>query len=214
MGTRKNTEIVLEEFKAKHGDRYDYRESVYLNARTKIGIGCRKHGIFYMLPTNHLRGQNCPACRKSDHEEVICKLIKIHKNKYDYSLLDFKNLTDKVKIICPTHGVFEQNLQDHLKGHKCPKCRGLYRTKWEVIKLFENIHNRRYSYEKMGDSFKSRDKIKIKCAEHGFFFQTVNNHLRGQGCRKCSDLLPRTKKNKSTYSPKPIFFELSISKTA
>ena len=34
----------------------------------------------------------------------------IHKTFYDYSLVEYKSSNDKVKIICPIHGVFEQVL--------------------------------------------------------------------------------------------------------
>lgn len=44
-----------------HGNEYQYYGS-YLNARTKISISCKIHGIFYQTPDNHLHGQGCPKC--------------------------------------------------------------------------------------------------------------------------------------------------------
>jgi hypothetical protein len=39
-------------------------------------------------------------------EQFIEKSNKIHNNKYEYSLVEYKNKRTKVKIICSIHGVF------------------------------------------------------------------------------------------------------------
>ncbi len=57
-------------------------------------------------------------------EQFIKKANKIHNNKYDYSLVDYIDCKTKVKIICPIHGVFEQNPYTHYKRKcGCPNCR-------------------------------------------------------------------------------------------
>ena len=60
-------------------------------------------------------------------EEFISDAIKIHGEKYDYSLVDYKDKYTKVKIICPTHGEFEQEPVYHIRGNSCKskhKCQG------------------------------------------------------------------------------------------
>lgn len=47
-----------------HGDTYDYSESKYINARTKVKIRCKKHGFFYQLPHHHNYGNGCPECKR------------------------------------------------------------------------------------------------------------------------------------------------------
>lgn len=49
-------------------------------------------------------------------EEFIIKANKVHGNKYDYSLIDYKNNKTKICIICPEHGEFWQLANSHLKG--------------------------------------------------------------------------------------------------
>lgn len=49
---------------AKHNNFYDYSESKYINARTKIKIRCRVHGVFEQLPHSHIYGRGCPGCKK------------------------------------------------------------------------------------------------------------------------------------------------------
>ncbi len=56
---------------------------------------------------------------------------------YDYSLVDYYNFGTNVKIICRTHGIFEQTPRSHLSGRGCQLCF----TKTEGIlynKLLEN----------------------------------------------------------------------------
>jgi len=66
---------------------------------------------------------------KKTKEQAIQDAIKVHGNKYDYSLVDYKNCYTKVKIICKEHGIFEITLTNHITtdGDKhlasgCPKC--------------------------------------------------------------------------------------------
>ena len=52
----------------------------------------------------------------------IERSTEVHNGKYDYSLVDYKGATEKVKIICPRHGIFEQVASSHLWGNGCPIC--------------------------------------------------------------------------------------------
>lgn len=51
---------------AKHGNRYDYTEVVFVDQRTEVTIGCRDHGAFRQRPTNHVSGRGCPTCAHAD----------------------------------------------------------------------------------------------------------------------------------------------------
>ena len=132
-----NTQAFIERAKKTHGDRYDYSEVNYKNMYTKVAIICLNHGLFYQLPFNHLNGQGCPACKAEDVgnrkrmsvEEFIKRAVAVHKEKYDYSKVNYRNNHTKVCIICPKHGEFWQNPESHLNGCGCPMCglRGLKR---------------------------------------------------------------------------------------
>ena len=46
-----------------HNNYYDYSESVYTNALTKIKIKCPIHGTFEQTPNAHIsQKQKCPKC--------------------------------------------------------------------------------------------------------------------------------------------------------
>lgn len=44
--------------------------------------------------------------KKLTNDEFIVKAISIHGEKYDYSLSEYQNSKEKVKIICKNHGIF------------------------------------------------------------------------------------------------------------
>jgi len=109
----------------KHNNKYDYSLSIYENMRVKINIICKDHGIFKQTPGNHLKGCGCPSCggvKIPTTEEYILNANKLHNSKYDYSLTEYKNAKTKVKIICLTHGIFEQEPGNHIQGQGCPIC--------------------------------------------------------------------------------------------
>ena len=188
-------EEFIERAKKVHGDKYDYSEVVYRDNKTKIRIICPIHGEFEQRPNNHLSGQGCPYCggtKKLTTEEFINRAKKIHNDKYDYSKVIYTGWNNKVKIICPIHGEFEQIPFDHLRGHGCVKCMGeeISRKKTKPYTLFVEEalkkHNSKYQYDI--DTYVNRNtKMKIICPIHGEFWQTPNNHLRGQGCPHCND---------------------------
>jgi hypothetical protein len=62
--------------------------------------------------------------RKNSHtkENFIEKASKLHNNKYDYSLVDYKGHKNKVIIVCKIHGPFEQRAGHHLQGQNCKYC--------------------------------------------------------------------------------------------
>ena len=91
--------------------------------------------------------------KKLTLEEFIEKANCVHKNKYDYSKVDYINSRIKVCIICPKHGDFWQTPNSHLSGQKCPKCSIVDRTNSlklttdELLYRFRKIHGNQYEYD-------------------------------------------------------------------
>ena len=168
---------------------YDYSKVDYIDSKTKICIICKKHGEFLQNPNNHLQGKGCLKCasddKRSNKYDFINKSKRIHKDKYDYSLVEYKKVTSKVKIICKEHVVFEQIPSTHLSGSGCSKC--CLSTKIntiEFIKRANERHNSKYDYSYV-DYANSESNVNIICKEHGLFSQRPTNHLIGNGCPKC-----------------------------
>lgn len=125
-GIGKNTNDVILEFKKIHGDRYDYSEVVYKNSKYKVDIICPNHGLFKQMPNHHLSGHGCPKCGRTKNLtsiEILKEFKDKHKNKYDYSKVNYISDNHKVIIICLKHGEFTQNPGKHKMGQGCPKCK-------------------------------------------------------------------------------------------
>lgn len=121
--------------------------------------------------------------------EVIEQFKKVHRDKYDYSLVEYKTCQEKVKIICPIHGIFEQTPLEHKQGNNCPKCvhRSYKYTTDEWIEKAKVVHGNKYDYSKV-DYKNNKTKVCIICPKHGEFWQQPSHHLKGLGCSKCSGL--------------------------
>jgi Zn finger protein HypA/HybF involved in hydrogenase expression len=180
---------VISDFKKIHGDKYDYSLMNYIDCKSKIKIICKIHGVFEQTPINHISGKGCYLCSKTKKlslNEFINKSKQIHGDKYDYSLVNYKNNNTKVQIICKIHGVFEQTPMKHLRGQQCPKCSGKYKTTKELVTSFKKIHGNKYDYS-MVNYINAATKVKIICEKHGVFEQIIGNHLNGYGCSKCNN---------------------------
>lgn len=118
-------------------------------------------------------------------EEFIEKARKVHGDKYDYSKVELTKVKDKVTIICPEHGEFIQEANSHLQGRGCPICAGKKFSLKNFINRANKIWNNKYDYSKVIYSG-TNNKVTIICPEHGEFYQTISNHLKGQcGCKQC-----------------------------
>lgn len=198
-----NTKTIIrfktleKEFNKFHNNKYDYSKSIYKGITEKIIIICPIHGEFEQNPSQHLNTKGCCKCGKlstskalkKSNEEFIERAKNIHGNKYDYSLVEYKNMKTKVKIICPIHGIFEQNSNNHLTGIGCPKCsydkikgRNKISLK-DYITRCTIIHNNKYNYNMIKDL---KGKVVIICPIHGQFSQNYSSHLNGCGCSKCA----------------------------
>jgi len=201
---RSSTEEFIEKAKLVHSEKYDYSKVEYIKNNIKVKIICPIHGEFEQSPANHLLGMNCFKCaqklnsdlKRISLEEFIMRANKIYSNKYDYSLVSFSKLSEKVIIICPIHGKFTQSANSHLAGHECQKCSMIskyedytyiytYDSKDTFIPKAKQVHNNKYDYS-LVDYKNCHTPVKIICPIHGIFEQTPFNHMKSKGCSLCS----------------------------
>jgi hypothetical protein len=133
-----------------HGNLYDYSMVEYSDNKTKVKLKCKIHGEFLITPSDHVNSKSgCSKCHfdklsnkfRKTKERFIVDAIKVHGNKYDYSLVDYKNNKTEVIIRCKNCNFIFRQIPDkhtnHLEG--CPKCR---KSKGEVLitTWLENNH--------------------------------------------------------------------------
>lgn len=188
----------IEKSNKRHDYKYDYSLVNYTNSLTKVEVICKEHGSFFVRPDAHIRKVGCPYCNggiKYDNLTFINKSNEIHNFKYDYSMVEYKNSIIKVKILCKIHGIFEMSPRNHLAGQGCSSCSKVKRkTTEDFIRECLLLHDyQKYDYS-MVEYINNLKKVKIICKEHGIFYQTPKDHLKGHGCIKCSNFSNGEKK--------------------
>lgn len=191
----------IEKAKAKHGDKYDYTNSVWSGLKEPITVTCPTHGDWITKPVNHIySGNGCPECgkviaaqsRKISREDFIKACQEKHGDRYDYSEVAYTGNHDKTIFICRTHGRFEQACSGHRSGQGCPKCAieeagNRYRGNTEdFIEKARKVHGDIHDYSRTVYGRNTEEKVLIGCKNgHGFFLQSPHMHLHGHGCLQC-----------------------------
>jgi hypothetical protein len=170
-----------------HGDLYDYSLVKYVNNKTKVEIICKKHGVFEQRPDNHTNLKHiCPKCKIENQSirqtkkwvDTLAEFNIVHNNKYDYSKVDYINMSTDIIIICPFHGDFEQKPSNHLSGKSCQECYNDRRKKLstELHKLYRRIKSLIYnSYKNKNFSKTSRSFEILGCSWQEFKEYLENN---------------------------------------
>lgn len=126
---KNKTEEFVEKAVAVHGDVYDYSLTCYVKSKEKVIIACKLHGDYTIAPNSHLAGQGCKACgvesraskQRGSNELFLKKAKETHGDRYDYSKVNYFNISTEVQIICSKHGSFLQTPKIHYKSG-CPNC--------------------------------------------------------------------------------------------
>lgn len=91
----KEQDVLIEQFRNVHGDRYGYDNVFYEGSEIKIFITCHRHGDFPQTPNSHLSGSGCPRCKHSTGEKLIQGLLKKMEIKYTTQKSFYGCMNDK-----------------------------------------------------------------------------------------------------------------------
>lgn len=134
--------------------------------------------------------------KKLTTEEWIEKAVAVHGDRFDYSLVEYVSAHDRVKIVCPEHGMFEQKAYSHLNGRGCLECKLAQSRKPRIgkggrdprevfVERARSVHGYKYEYDRVVYENTNR-KVLVTCPTHGDFSVTPKNHVSGKsGCPKC-----------------------------
>ena len=177
------TNDFIEKSRKIHGNKYDYSKTKYVDVKTKVCIICPEHGEFWQLPYNHLSGNGCSECGKQrtnnsnrlTNKEFIKRANKIHNNKYEYND-EYLSYKEKINIICPIHGEFQQTPDDHLQGKGCPRCGKT------ISKAEEEIYN--FCCEQIGEeNVQQRNRLIIHPYELDIYLRSLGYAIEYNGLR-------------------------------
>jgi len=164
---RKND--FLEKMTIKYQDQYDFSNINYVNMHTNITYICNTtKKSFTDTPWSLLQRRDSSKIifKKNDYikaktqeeknniTEIVTKTFiekakKVHGSKYDYSKVIYVKAIEKVTIICPVHGEFQQRPNLHLQGCHCFECGKINRVKenaGEQLKTTKPALNDYYFY--------------------------------------------------------------------
>lgn len=116
-------------------------------------------------------------------EDFVKRAVAVHGGRYKYHENTFMGAKEKTKITCERHGDFYQKVENHIFGKGCKKCATGSLTEDEFYKKANEIHRGKYSY---AGFTRLRDKVEVRCSEHGVFYQLASSHLVGAGCKLCN----------------------------
>ena len=135
MGTDKKIGIEAED--RRIADRYatrfglvDYSLKISRNngLRAIHFTGSDSDGVIYRLKMSKLKQMRSPKGTQviNRHHYLVVQAEKVHGfGKYDYSLIKEEDITfsNKLKIVCPVHGVFYKRKSAHVTDREgCPSC--------------------------------------------------------------------------------------------
>lgn len=174
------------------GDSYDYSKLKYVNAKTKIVLGCKEHGFFEIRADKAYKG--CPKCanikagqKRTLSVENFLVSERVKDSLYDFSLVadNYVNRNTKVPIICNIHGIFYSTPTNFLRGRNCPLCNKSHKMAEEEFK--EKLYKRIPKSIDISETVYSgrRQKIKLVCKYHGEFYKRFDSqHYKCPYCYK------------------------------
>lgn len=198
------TKDFIEKSNVVHNNFFSYEKTVYINSNSKVIVTCPIHGDFEVKANNHLNGANCKKCqhegitheitvfkkhknstKKLTNEEFLKKCFEKWGDKYTYEKTKYTASRKKVIITCPIHGDFEITPNHFLSGRGCSYCakNGIIDND-KFIEKASKIHGDFFDYSKI-EYISTHKKVCIICPEHGEFWQTPANHLKGESCPYC-----------------------------
>lgn len=161
--TKKTQEQFIQQSKTQFPEMFEYDKVNYKTDYDKVILYCNKHKKYFdILPNTHFRKRvkyvhgGCPECIKEyankssiSTDQFIEKAKQIHgEDKYDYSLVNYKNSYTKIKIRCIKHdNIFEMSPYQHIhKKHGCRLCNNSIGENY--ITLFLKKYNIKFEPEK------------------------------------------------------------------
>lgn len=123
-------------------------------------------------------------------EQFITEACNVHGNRYDYSRAEYTNANKLIDIVCALHGTFSTTPSRHLRGVGCAACYEIQRRELMQTQFLDRayqVHGDRYDYTSVVYQG-ARELVAIRCFDHGVFYQSPNNHMKGVNCPVCAQL--------------------------
>ena len=167
---KKALDVLINEFKQIHGDKYDYSKVEYNGCDELITIICPEHGEFKQRSHDHLAGHGCPKCgiRLSNAENEIydfCKSLYPSAQQSNRSIISPYELDiyiPEISAAIEYNGLiwhsekYKTDKNYHLKKLNACKDKGI-----KLLQIFEDeyLNNRQIVFEKIKHILKKCDNL-------------------------------------------------------
>ena len=148
-----------------------------------------KYGVHNVSRSDLTSGLGVGIKSALDKTNYIINIFKeVHGDKYDYSLINYTSIRDKVKIICSIHGVFEQSPDSHKRGFGCSKCgysKNMPTEEYALSQLKENNFDNSREFNILTfDGNKS--KVEVTCQIGHKYTTNIYRRLKEKySCSEC-----------------------------
>ena len=198
----KTTNDFIEDSKKIWGNKYDYSLVDYKGSHIPVNI-IYNNIIYKQTPSSHINKMNCERNVIKSQEDFLKKAMKKHgSEKYDYSLVEYTGIENKIKIIYNGE-IYEQKAGAHLYAGLVENNK-FRKTTEEFIEKSNLVHSNNYNYSKT-NYINNTIKVIIICKIHGEFLQNPSSHLKGIGCAHCKESKGEKKINNILKSYNIIF---------
>lgn len=199
----KTTNDFIKKAKLIHGNKFDYTNSKYVNAKTKIKIKCKKHSnVFYQLSNNHFLSKfPCKQCNieskkilfSSNIDEFKSFMIEKYGDTLSFEKAVYVNSKTNIILICKKHKIEIEKEPYRYKISKISPCNLCSKDRIKNKRSEEAIEIIKKYITPLGGKILSKSYInnetdlKFKCKKDHVFYESwndVKNSMRW--CKECA----------------------------
>ncbi|MGI0075872.1 MAG: DUF7487 domain-containing protein [Nitrosopumilaceae archaeon] len=160
MALKLTQEKFIERATRIHGHYYDYRDTLYINDRSKVIIICNKHGVFKQTPNSHYSGSGCPVCGAENRKQTVFQKYGVENPSQSEEIKQKKK-----QIWLHKYGVENPSQSEEIKQKKKQTSVENYGVEYpwmskEIQERRKQIWLHKYGVENPSQSEEIRKKIK------------------------------------------------------
>lgn len=108
--------LMIERFKSKHGEKYDYslvNDENYKTRRSRIPVICPKHGVFEICIENHLVGDGCHWCKNEKVGVALRGIPQLNKRStiYGVGVNDYEGAIRSNGVLLYAYGCWQKMIE-------------------------------------------------------------------------------------------------------
>jgi len=177
--------IIDSKIKNSFGNNYNLVDT-YLIGKKRWVIFADISGTFYKRRYDILCKTDLNSLAIINKKQYFINKMKGVLKGWDFSSVLITTGIDDIVVVRDQNNFNYYTRINNVLQNKIPSVKSLLNKEKYLMLEFNRIHGDKYSYN-LNDvaTLDFKEKIKIICIKHGEFEASIQNHLRGDNCRKC-----------------------------